>query len=175
MSCCGVGDVARVVGELTLYSHLFFVTNHPVAFASFFLSAQLCINFANEKLQQHFNKNTFKLETELYRAEGIQFPEIVFADNQVREKRSERERERANKVSERTMVLLLCVNGHRRRCLYTAVVMCVVLCVVLRRSVKNYVLSDDVFTCLDSDINECLSVDCKSQEVVIVIDEEGSK
>ena len=49
---------------------VFFLTTHLVAFASL-LSAQLCIHFANEKLQQHFNTNTFKLETGLYRAEGI--------------------------------------------------------------------------------------------------------
>merc|ERR1719223_772533 len=28
---------------------------------------QLCINFCNEKLQQHFNQHTFKLEEQLYR------------------------------------------------------------------------------------------------------------
>lgn len=31
---------------------------------------QLCINFANEKLQQHFNRTTFKEEEELYMKEG---------------------------------------------------------------------------------------------------------
>jgi myosin heavy subunit/predicted kinase len=43
---------------------------------------QLCINYANEKLQQHFNRNTFKLETEVYASEGIEYEEIVFNDNQ---------------------------------------------------------------------------------------------
>ena len=32
---------------------------------------QLCINFANEKLQQQFNYTTFKRETEIYEKEGV--------------------------------------------------------------------------------------------------------
>ncbi|GAB5362911.1 hypothetical protein AAMO2058_000839200 [Amorphochlora amoebiformis] len=43
---------------------------------------QLCINFTNEMLQQHFNQNTFKLEQAMYRSEGILFDEIEFIDNQ---------------------------------------------------------------------------------------------
>lgn len=43
---------------------------------------QLCINFANEKLQQHFNQHTFKLEEQLYRAEQIQYTHVEFIDNQ---------------------------------------------------------------------------------------------
>jgi len=42
---------------------------------------QLCINFTNEMLQQHFNNNTFKLEEQIYRAEGIDFEHIEFIDN----------------------------------------------------------------------------------------------
>ena len=42
---------------------------------------QLCINFTNEMLQQHFNNNTFKLEEKLYKAEGIDVPHIDFIDN----------------------------------------------------------------------------------------------
>jgi len=34
---------------------------------------QLSINFANEKLQQMFNKHTFLLEEDTYRSENIQF------------------------------------------------------------------------------------------------------
>ena len=34
---------------------------------------QLSINFANEKLQQMFNKHTFQLETETYESEEIEF------------------------------------------------------------------------------------------------------
>jgi hypothetical protein len=33
---------------------------------------QLCINFTNEMLQQHFNNHTFKLEEMVYQTEGIQ-------------------------------------------------------------------------------------------------------
>ncbi len=32
---------------------------------------QLCINFANEKLQQIFNKHTFDLEAKTYKEEGV--------------------------------------------------------------------------------------------------------
>jgi hypothetical protein len=43
---------------------------------------QLCINFANEKLQQHFNQHTFKLEEQLYQREQIKFTHVEFIDNQ---------------------------------------------------------------------------------------------
>lgn len=43
---------------------------------------QLCINFANERLQQHFNKHMFKLEQEEYSAQEIKWDNIVFQDNQ---------------------------------------------------------------------------------------------
>mmetsp|Transcript_7296 Transcript_7296/g.8849 ORF Transcript_7296/g.8849 Transcript_7296/m.8849 type:complete len:1339 (-) Transcript_7296:217-4233(-) len=43
---------------------------------------QLCINYANEKLQQLFNKTTFKEEEELYMAEGVPYTHIDFVDNQ---------------------------------------------------------------------------------------------
>uniref|UniRef100_A0A6S8C1X6 Myosin motor domain-containing protein n=1 Tax=Aureoumbra lagunensis TaxID=44058 RepID=A0A6S8C1X6_9STRA len=43
---------------------------------------QLLINYTNEKLQQHFNRHTFKEETHLYTEEGIDFEPIAFIDNQ---------------------------------------------------------------------------------------------
>ena len=44
---------------------------------------QLCINFANEKLQQYFNMSTFKNEQAIYESEKISdVPVIDFADNQ---------------------------------------------------------------------------------------------
>eukprot|EP01117_Protostelium_nocturnum_P017407 TRINITY_DN7085_c1_g5_i3.p1 TRINITY_DN7085_c1_g5~~TRINITY_DN7085_c1_g5_i3.p1 ORF type:complete len:1433 (-),score=309.06 TRINITY_DN7085_c1_g5_i3:27-4325(-) len=43
---------------------------------------QLCINYANEKLQQHFNQHIFKLEQIEYEKEKIDWSYIQFADNQ---------------------------------------------------------------------------------------------
>lgn len=43
---------------------------------------QLCINFANEKLQQKFNQTTFKEEEAVYRREAIKFDHVEFIDNQ---------------------------------------------------------------------------------------------
>lgn len=43
---------------------------------------QLCINYANENLQQFFVKHIFKLEQEQYAKEGIQWTNINYVDNQ---------------------------------------------------------------------------------------------
>jgi myosin heavy subunit len=43
---------------------------------------QFCINFANEKLQQHFNQHIFKIEQEEYNREKINWSKIQFQDNQ---------------------------------------------------------------------------------------------
>lgn len=43
---------------------------------------QLCINYTNEKLQQHFNKHVFVLEQEAYALEDVSVEAVNFADNQ---------------------------------------------------------------------------------------------
>ncbi|PKA59009.1 hypothetical protein AXF42_Ash001102 [Apostasia shenzhenica] len=43
---------------------------------------QFCINFTNEKLQQHFNQHVFKMEQEEYTKEAINWSYIEFIDNQ---------------------------------------------------------------------------------------------
>jgi len=42
---------------------------------------QLCINYANEVLQQLFNEYVFKIEQKFYEAEGINWKAISFPDN----------------------------------------------------------------------------------------------
>lgn len=46
------------------------------------LFSQLCINFANEKLQQFFLKFIFKAEEDLYREEAVSWTRIEYQDNQ---------------------------------------------------------------------------------------------
>ncbi|PSR90951.1 Myosin-1 like [Actinidia chinensis var. chinensis] len=43
---------------------------------------QFCINYANERLQQHFNRHLFKLEQEEYIQDGIDWAKVEFDDNQ---------------------------------------------------------------------------------------------
>ena len=43
---------------------------------------QLCINFANEMLQRHFNQNVFQEEKRLYDQEGVACAQIAYVDNQ---------------------------------------------------------------------------------------------
>ena len=42
---------------------------------------QLCINFANEMLQQHFNHHIFVLEQQVYAQDGIEWSKLSFTDN----------------------------------------------------------------------------------------------
>jgi myosin heavy subunit len=65
--------VASAVGVLDLFGFEIFENN------SF---EQLCINFANETLQRHFNFHIFTLESRLYEAEGVTCEQISFEDNE---------------------------------------------------------------------------------------------
>ncbi|THG11258.1 hypothetical protein TEA_014951 [Camellia sinensis var. sinensis] len=66
-------DSQMQIGVLDIYGFECFKNN------SF---EQFCINFANEKLQQHFNEHVFKMEQEEYQKEEINWSYIEFIDNQ---------------------------------------------------------------------------------------------
>ena len=63
----------NVIGVLDIFGFEIFEVN------SF---EQLCINYCNEKLQQHFNYHIFKAEEKCYKAEEIDYAEIRYVDNQ---------------------------------------------------------------------------------------------
>ena len=60
------------IGVLDIYGFEQFETNG---------FEQLLINYANEKLQRHFNRHLFEVEQDLYSVEGVDWTYISFNDN----------------------------------------------------------------------------------------------
>ena len=66
-------DSSTFIGLLDVYGFESFAIN---------TYEQLCINFANEKLQQFFLRFVFKAEEDLYASEGVAWTKIEYQDNQ---------------------------------------------------------------------------------------------
>lgn len=71
-SGASVSDAKRTIGMLDIFGFEAFQRNSL---------EQLLINFANEKLQSHFNEYIFKLEEAECAADGVTCPKLEFADN----------------------------------------------------------------------------------------------
>ena len=64
---------SHIVGVLDIFGFEIFVINR---------FEQFCINFANEKMQQHFNEHIFTMEQNEYKADKIDVAHVSFIDNQ---------------------------------------------------------------------------------------------
>ncbi|XP_040280060.1 unconventional myosin-XIX isoform X2 [Bufo bufo] len=70
--CCESGEWSNFIGLLDVYGFESFLQNSL---------EQLCINYANEKLQQHFVSHYMKAQQEEYAAEGLEWSFISYQDN----------------------------------------------------------------------------------------------
>ncbi|KAJ4836843.1 hypothetical protein Tsubulata_018472 [Turnera subulata] len=73
-----------IIGVLDIYGFESFKCNRQILHLLISICSfeQFCINFTNEKLQQHFNQHVFKMEQEEYTKEEINWSYIEFVDNQ---------------------------------------------------------------------------------------------
>ena len=67
-----VESTTKQIGLLDIFGFETFETN---------MFEQFCINYANEKLQKHYNINTFTSVQEEYEFEGIELPDVKCVDN----------------------------------------------------------------------------------------------
>ncbi|XP_063152695.1 unconventional myosin-XIX isoform X2 [Candoia aspera] len=71
--CAPTSKWSNFIGLLDVYGFESFVENHL---------EQLCINYANEKLQQHFVSHFLKEQQEEYAEEGLEWSFVNYQDNQ---------------------------------------------------------------------------------------------